>query len=79
MIDAKKEWQEIELSENEHLDELIEETGFPKIVLQILMERGYDSLEAINNFLDPDARGLYLHPAAYHAHSTGSYRLRYAH
>lgn len=59
MIDAKKEWQEIELSENEHLDELIEETGFPKIVLQILMERGYDSLEAINNFLDPDARGLY--------------------
>ncbi|MSE06373.1 hypothetical protein GKC34_11525, partial [Lactobacillus salivarius] len=39
--------------------ELIEETGFPKIVLQILMERGYDSLEAINNFLDPDARGLY--------------------
>lgn len=59
MIDAKKEWQEIELSENEYLDELIEETGFPKIVLQILMERGYDSLEAINNFLDPDARGLY--------------------
>lgn len=59
MIDAKKEWQEIELSENEHLDELIEETSFPKIVLQILMERGYDSLEAINNFLDPDARGLY--------------------
>lgn len=59
MIDAKKEWQEIELSENEHLDELIEETGFPKIVLQILIERGYDSLEAINNFLDPDARGLY--------------------
>lgn len=59
MIDAKKEWQKIELSENEHLDELIEETGFPKIVLQILMERGYDSLEAINNFLDPDARGLY--------------------
>lgn len=59
MIDAKKEWQEIELSENEHLDELVEETGFPKIVLQILMERGYDSLEAINNFLDPDARGLY--------------------
>ena len=59
LIDAKKEWQEIELSENEYLDELIEETGFPKIVLQILMERGYDSLEAINNFLDPDARGLY--------------------
>lgn len=59
MIDAKKEWQEIELSENEYLDELIEETGFPKIVLQILMERGYDSLEAINNLLDPDARGLY--------------------
>ncbi|MFL1695251.1 single-stranded-DNA-specific exonuclease RecJ [Weissella kandleri] len=59
MIDAKFDWQALALPENEAVQMIQEQFGATKLVAQILVQRGYQTPEAVQAFLYPDLENLY--------------------
>lgn len=59
MFSSRNQWKFIQNDNNEQIDELVKQTKAPRLVVSLLLERGYDSAEKINRFLKPELEMLY--------------------
>lgn len=59
MIDSRYQWEFPEVSNQKAVKTISEAFGVTELIAKILVNRGYDTIEAANAFLRPDLSGLY--------------------
>ncbi|WP_407124990.1 single-stranded-DNA-specific exonuclease RecJ [Weissella paramesenteroides] len=59
MIDSRYQWEFPEVSNQKAVKTISEAFGVTELIAKILVNRGYDTIEAANAFLRPDLAGLY--------------------
>lgn len=59
MFSSRNQWKLVQGDNNEQIDELVKQTNAPRLAVSILFDRGYDTAEKINKFLNPELDMLY--------------------
>lgn len=59
MFSARNQWKVAQKIDENQVEELVEATKAPKLVVEILVRRGYETAEKITQFLQPDLSRLH--------------------
>jgi len=77
LFSSRNRWNFVKNTDNKKVDELAKETKTPKLVISILFNRGFDTVDKINQFLNPKLEML-ADPFLLHDMEKGCERIKKA-
>ena len=77
MVEAKSKWVPLQEDPTVNYEQLVQQTGLSRLVIDLLVDRGYRTVEAINGFLHPQETDLH-DPFQMHGMHAGVERIKQA-